>query len=113
MACPQPSRSVTWNASSWGSTERIRRSSPWIGLPRERRARRSVEIVTVAAEDPPPESAEDVAIRDAQRRVADRAPDAEVKTRTCRVGCLTRGRAAENADLLVIGAHRRKPSDPR
>jgi nucleotide-binding universal stress UspA family protein len=77
---------------------------------RAARGHRRVEIVTVGAEDPLPESAGDLAIRDAERRIADRAPGAEVQTLSLR-GRMPDAliRAAENADLLVIGAHRQRP----
>lgn len=67
----------------------------------------TVEIVTIERDDPLAEPAK--AVDDAERRITDRAPDAEIVTGTV-AGRMPHAllRAAENADLLVIGAHRRR-----
>lgn len=74
----------------------------------ERAARRQcrVDVVTVARSNPLAGPA--MEFGDAERRIADRAPGAEVLSRTV-AGGMPEGllRAAENADLLVVGAHRR------
>lgn len=78
----------------------------WAG---ERAARGSsrVEIVTIERADPLSEPT--AAVAAAERRITDRVPDAEVAATTS-AGRMpqTLLRAAERADLLVIGAHRRR-----
>ena len=66
-----------------------------------------VEIVTVEVTDPLAEPA--TVLDEAQRRITDRAPDAEVVSRAV-AGRMPQAllRAAETADLLVIGSHRRR-----
>ena len=69
-----------------------------------------VEIVTVHAADLFADETLDIARDDAERRVRDLAPDAEVTSRSAS-GRMPDAllRAAGEADLLVIGAHRRRP----
>lgn len=87
-------------------------NASWVALDwaAERAARGpcQVEVVTVEHEDLLTEPAGSVA--GAERRIMDRAPDAEIVTHTL-AGGMPRAllRAAEVADLLVIGAHRRHP----
>ena len=70
----------------------------------------TVEIVSVNASDLFDETAIPAVLQDAERRFRDIAKDAHVQSR--RVNGRMPGallRAAERADLLVIGAHRRRP----
>src|SRR6478609_10132058 len=74
----------------------------------ERAARRPsrVEIITVARSNPL--AGLTMATSDAELRITDRAPDTEVVTRTVSGGMPDALlRAAEHADMLVVGAHRR------
>jgi nucleotide-binding universal stress UspA family protein len=74
---------------------------------RAARGQARVEIVTIERTDP---LAEPAAVAGAaERRITDRAPDAEVAISTS-AGRMPQAllRAAEAADLLVIGAHRRR-----
>lgn len=70
----------------------------------------TVEIVSVNASDLFDETAIPAVLQDAERRFRDIAKDTHVQSR--RVNGRMPGallRAAERADLLVIGAHRRRP----
>lgn len=81
----------------------------WAAQRASRRPTR-VEIVTVDAAELFADEVIDVALADAELRVRDIAPDAEVTSRTV-TGRMpdALARAAANADLLVIGAHRHRP----
>lgn len=70
-----------------------------------------VEIITVDAAALFAHEVIDVALRDAERRVRDRAPDADVSS-SAKAGRMPGAlvRAASTADLLVIGSHRRRSS---
>lgn len=87
-------------------------NASWVALDwaAERAARgpSQVEVVTVEHEDLLAEPAGSVG--GVERRIMDRAPEAEIVTHTLG-GSMPRTllRAAEVADLLVIGAHRRHP----
>lgn len=84
----------------------------WVALDwvAERAARGAcrVELIHVRRADPLAEPS--IEVRDAQRRITDRAPSAEVTSRNVSGGLPDALiDAARGADLLVIGAHRRPP----